>query len=64
MSGEEIETNYYFENNVVDGVPDVKMYKKTQAMKDRDIENENRGLFTPKNVEALPRTDIDLDIFK
>jgi hypothetical protein len=64
MGGEEIETNYYFEHNVVEGVPDVKMYKKTQAMKDQDIENETRGFFDKKNEDKLPRTDIDLDIFK
>ena len=61
MTGEEIETNYYFENNVKDGVPDVKMYKKSQAMKDRDRELESRGFFTPKKEEKSSR---DLDIFK
>ena len=26
----EIERNYYFENNIIDGVPDVRMYEKTK----------------------------------
>jgi hypothetical protein len=27
----EIKNNYYFENNIFDGVPNVKMYEKTKS---------------------------------